>query len=70
MMLHQRKGKQVPPLTPLLFDILLRFRKFNVPMVADIEKAFLDVEIDQSDRDVLIFLWAKDAVCVSEGFRP
>ncbi|XP_065061319.1 uncharacterized protein LOC135688408 [Rhopilema esculentum] len=49
-----------PPLTPLLFDILLRFREFKVPMVADIEKAFLNVEIDQSDRDVLRFLWVKD----------
>ena len=49
-----------PPLTPLLFDILLRFREFKVPMVADIEKAFLNVEIDQADRDVLRFLWVKD----------
>ena len=49
-----------PPLTPLLFDILLRFREFKVPMVAAIEKAFLNVEIDQADRDVLRFLWVKD----------
>ena len=49
-----------PPLTPLLFEILLRFREFRVPMVADIEKAFLNVEIDKEDRDVLRFLWVKD----------
>ena len=49
-----------PPLTPLLFDILVRFREYKIPMIADIEKAFLNVEIDPSDRDVLRFLWVKD----------
>ena len=49
-----------PPLTPLLFEILLRFREFRVPMVADIEKVFLNVEIDKEDRDALRFLWVKD----------
>ena len=33
-----------PPLIPLL-EILLRFREFRAPLVADIEKAFLNVEI-------------------------
>ena len=40
-----------PPLTPLLFDILVRFREHKIPIIADIEKAFLNVEIDPLDRD-------------------
>ena len=45
-----------PPLTPMLFDILIRFREHNVALVGDIEKAFLNVEIDPADRDSLRFL--------------
>ena len=49
-----------PPLTPLLFDILVRFREHKIPIIADIEKAFLNVEIDPLDRDFLRFLWMKN----------
>ena len=49
-----------PSLTPLLFDILLRFREKRVALIADIEKAFLNVEIAKEDRDVLRFLWVND----------
>jgi hypothetical protein len=49
-----------PPLTPLLFEILLRFRENRVALAADIEKAFLNVEIAKTDRDVLRFLWVDD----------
>ena len=49
-----------PSLTPLLFDILLRFRCNKVAMIADIEKAFLNVEVDARDRDCLRFLWVDD----------
>ncbi|XP_068715994.1 uncharacterized protein [Montipora foliosa] len=35
-----------PSLNPLLFDILLRFRVHEVALTADIEKAFLNIEID------------------------
>ena len=49
-----------PPLTPLLFDILLRFRINNAALVGDIEKAFLNIEIDPIDRDCLRFLWIDD----------
>ena len=61
-----------PPLSPLLFHILLRFREFTVPMVADIERAFLNVEIDKSEGDVLDFYGSRISFCVpiSEGFRP
>ena len=49
-----------PPLTPLLFEILLRFRENRIALAADIEKAFLNVEIAKTDRDVLRFLWVDD----------
>ena len=49
-----------PSLTPLLFDILLRFRINPVVLIGDIEKAFLNVEVDREDRDYLRFLWVKD----------
>lgn len=49
-----------PPLTPLLFDILLRFRENKVVIISYIEKAFLNVEVDPQDRDCLRFLWPED----------
>ena len=49
-----------PPLTPLLYDILLRFREDRIGIVADIEKAFLNIEVDEKDRDCLRFLWVED----------
>ena len=49
-----------PPLNPLLFEILTRFRENRVALVGDIEKAFLNVEVDERDRDCLRFLWVKD----------
>ena len=51
-------------ISPLIFDILLRFRENRVELVGDIEKAFLNIEVDSSDRDCLRFLWFKD--CKSE----
>ena len=46
-----------PQLTPLLFDILLRFRSKIVALTTDIEKAFLQISVTDSDRDYLRFLW-------------
>ncbi|XP_046857876.1 uncharacterized protein LOC124451299 [Xenia sp. Carnegie-2017] len=51
-----------PPLTPLLFDILIRFRESRVALAGDIEKAFLNVEVDEADRNYLRFLWVRDAI--------
>ena len=45
-----------PPLTPLLFDILERFRENKIGMVTDTEKAFLNIEVDPHDRDYIRFL--------------
>ena len=49
-----------PNHTPLIFHILLRFRLFYVGLVADIEKAFHQISIEKSDRDMLRFLWFED----------
>ena len=49
-----------PPLSPLIFDILLRFRGMKVALVGDIEKAFLNIEVDPADRNCLRFLWLND----------
>ena len=38
-----------------IFDILLRFRVHSVVLAGDIEKAFLVIEVDERDRDVLRF---------------
>ena len=38
-----------PSLTQLLFDILLRFRCNRIALIADIEKAFLNIEVDERD---------------------
>ena len=44
-----------PSLTPLIFDILLRFRDANVALVGDIAKKFLNIEVNPVDRDCLRF---------------
>ena len=49
-----------PSLTSKLFDVLTRFRAHNVAFVGDIEKAFLQIEISQEQRDLLRFLWFED----------
>eukprot|EP00117_Sycon_ciliatum_P018644 scpid5610/ scgid2568/ len=46
---------------PNLCGMLLRFRCYNVAIVADIEKAFLQLRIRKEDRDVTRFLWLRDA---------
>ena len=49
-----------PPMTPLIFNILLRFRENKIALVGDIEKAFLNIEVIPKDRDCLRFLWVDD----------
>ena len=46
-----------PHLTPLLYDILLRFRSHVVALTCDIEKAFLQINVNENDGDYLRFLW-------------
>ena len=46
-----------PPLLNDLTGILLRFRLHKYAITADIEKAFLHVNLDQADRDATRFYW-------------
>ena len=59
-----------PPLTLLLFDILLRLRTYPIMLIADMKKAFLQIEVDERDRDCLRLLWAKNPLAeVMEVWR-
>lgn len=46
-----------PALLPLLYAILIRFREKRVALVGDIEKVFLNIMVNESDRDCLHFVW-------------
>ena len=49
-----------PKVNQKILDILIRFRLHKVAIVADIEKAFLMIAVNEKDRDVLRFLWFRD----------
>ena len=49
-----------PPFLTDLCSILLRFRLHPIAVSADIEKEFLRVYLDESDRDSTCFLWLSD----------
>ena len=46
-----------PSLINLLAEVLLTFRLHRVVLLADIQKAFLQVGVTEEDRDLLRFLW-------------
>ena len=46
-----------PSLTPNICDVLSRFRRHKVAAVADISKAFLNIELQEEDADVQRLLW-------------
>ena len=46
-----------PNLLGKIFDILLRFRLNYIGIVADIQQAFLNIEISTENTDFLRFLW-------------
>ena len=50
-----------PNLIPQIFYLLVKFGQNPVGLVVDIEKAFLMIGINEEDRDMLRFLWLKDA---------
>ena len=49
-----------PSLTPLLTDLLLRFPPFIYVLVAYIEKAFHQLNLNLDHRNLVHFLWFKD----------
>lgn len=52
---------QGPDLTNGLVDVLTRFLKENFAYMADIEKMFYQVKVNQAHQDFLRFLWSPDA---------
>ena len=48
-------------LSPFLFDILLLFRIHPTAFVADLRKAFLQIRVNEDDRDALRFLWVSNS---------
>ena len=51
---------QGPNMVANLVGILLRFRMNRVAFIADIQKAYLQMQLSPADRDVVRFLWLKD----------
>ena len=49
-----------PSLTEMLQDVLVKFRTKKYAYVADIEKAFLQVGLQEHHRDYTRFLWPRD----------
>ncbi|VDK17567.1 unnamed protein product [Anisakis simplex] len=49
-----------PVMLPDLTGVLLRLRLYKITIIADLEKAFLQVALKEPDRDATRFLWLKD----------
>jgi hypothetical protein len=46
-----------PSLLPEIFALLLRFRLNSMTIVGDIQQAFLQLQLDEKDRDLTRFFW-------------
>ena len=57
---HNECLEKGPNLTPLVFDVLLKFWMRHIGITADIEKAFHQIMINPDDRDMLRLLWVDD----------
>lgn len=58
-----------PSLTTELYDTLIKFRERNIVVVADIEKAFLQISLCPNHRDFVRFLWFQDLYNIDEIFE-
>lgn len=59
-----------PNLIPLILPILQNFRMEQFGVTADIKQAFLMLELDEKDRDVMRFLWWEgDSIAVYRHCR-
>ena len=52
---------------PKLCGNLLQFRTYSYEVIADIEEAFLQIELHENDRDMMRFLWLKEQFL---GLKP
>ena len=57
LMLSINKG---PKFHQLILDLLIRVQCYKIALIADLEKAFLIIAVDEKDRDVLRFIWIDD----------
>ncbi|GBM78178.1 hypothetical protein AVEN_161850-1 [Araneus ventricosus] len=58
-----------PNLYPDLFELLLSFRKHPIAFTADIKQAFLNVELDESDKNATKFFWTDNPECFTESIE-
>ncbi|UYV64637.1 hypothetical protein LAZ67_3001419 [Cordylochernes scorpioides] len=58
-----------PNLLELIPDIMLRFRLNKIGVIADIEKAFLQISVAKEDRQFLRFLWWENGKQENLGFH-
>jgi len=56
-----------PPLQENIVKLLVNFRLHEIAITADIEKAFLQISLNEVDRDVVRFLWIKDITKPASG---
>ena len=49
-----------PKFQQLILDLLIPFRSYKVALIADVEKTFLMMPIDEKGCDVLRFIWVHD----------
>ncbi|KAK6761277.1 hypothetical protein RB195_022365 [Necator americanus] len=49
-----------PVILPQLYGLMLRFRIGKVAIISDVEKAFLQVRLQERDRDATRCLWLRD----------
>lgn len=50
----------LPPLQPLIFDLQLRSRMNSYCILADIQKAFLQIKLDEKDKDAQRLAWYRN----------
>ncbi|GBO24395.1 hypothetical protein AVEN_62120-1 [Araneus ventricosus] len=58
-----------PNLYPDLLELLLSFRKHPIAFTADIKQAFLNAELDESDKNVTKFFWTDNPECFTESIE-
>lgn len=59
-----------PNLNPDLLHVLIKFRIHKVAFTTDIAKAFLQIGLKESNRDVVRFLWTYDPSSQNSGREP